>query len=197
MNRRISPSTSGRASQAGVPAGPPACARQRTYEYWRWRIFSITWLAYAGFYLTRKAFSVAKNELKQPAIMGLTKVDMSWIDGANSVAYAAGQFFCGALGDKFGARTIVLAGILASVTTAIATGFSSTAFMMGVLLAVQGLCQSSGWAPLSKNVGEFFSQRERGTMMGFWCTNYALGGLAGSTLAASVAQRFGWRYAFF
>lgn len=197
MNRRISPSTGGRVSQAGGSAGPPACAPQRTYEYWRWRIFSITWLAYAGFYLTRKAFSVAKNELKQPAIMGLSKADMSWIDGANSVAYAAGQFFCGALGDKFGARTIVLAGILASVTTAIATGLSTTALMMGILLAVQGLCQSSGWAPLSKNVGEFFSQRERGTMMGFWCTNYALGGLAGSTLAASVAQRFGWRYAFF
>ena len=34
------------------------------YERWRWTIFGVTWLAYAGFYLTRKAFSVAKNELK-------------------------------------------------------------------------------------------------------------------------------------
>src|SRR6266446_9357849 len=104
MRRRISPSTGGRVSQAGGSAGPPARAPQRTYEYWRWRIFSITWLAYAGFYLTRKAFSVAKNELKQPAIMGLTRGDMSWIDGANSVAYALGQFLFGTLGDRLGTR---------------------------------------------------------------------------------------------
>ena len=39
--------------------------RNPAYERWRWQIFSITWLAYAGFYLTRKAFSVAKNELKK------------------------------------------------------------------------------------------------------------------------------------
>ena len=30
------------------------------YERWRWQIFAVTWLAYAGLYLTRKSFSVAK-----------------------------------------------------------------------------------------------------------------------------------------
>lgn len=171
--------------------------RDRRYEFWRWRIFSITWLAYAGFYLTRKGFSVAKNELKKPAEMGMTKADMSWIDGANSVAYAAGQFLWGPLGDKFGPRIIVLVGMLASVTTALVMGCTTSVLLMGVMFAVQGFCQSSGWAPLSKNVGEFFSRRERGSVMGFWCTNYALGGFVASTLAAWAAQRFGWRYAFF
>jgi OPA family sugar phosphate sensor protein UhpC-like MFS transporter len=171
--------------------------RNLKYERWRWQIFFITWLAYAGFYLTRKGFSVAKNELKKPEILGLTLADMSWIDGANSVAYAAGQFIFGPLGDKVGTRVIVLGGILASVITAIAMGCSSSVFWLGALFAVQGLCQSSGWAPLSKNLGEFFSQRERGSIMGFWCTNYALGGFFASVLAGYAAQRFGWRFAFF
>jgi OPA family glycerol-3-phosphate transporter-like MFS transporter len=90
-----------------------------------------------------------------------------------------------------------LVGMLASVITAVAMGCASTAFWMGVLFAVQGLCQSSGWAPLSKNLGEFFSQRERGSIMGFWCTNYALGGFLASVLAGYAAQQFGWRFAFF
>jgi OPA family glycerol-3-phosphate transporter-like MFS transporter len=171
--------------------------RDPKYERWRRQIFSITWLAYAGFYLTRKGFSVAKNELKKPEILGLTLADMSWIDGANSVAYAAGQFFFGPLGDKVGTRVIVLSGILASVITAIAMGCSSSVLGLGVLFAIQGLCQSSGWAPLAKNLGEFFSQRERGSVMGFWCTNYALGGFFASVLAGYAAQRFGWRFAFF
>jgi sugar phosphate permease len=171
--------------------------RNRTYERWRWQIFSITWLAYAGFYLTRKAFSVAKNELKKPEVMGLSKADMSWIDGANSVAYALGQFVFGSLGDKAGTRIIVLTGMLASVITSIAMGYSSTVSWLALLFAVQGLCQSSGWAPLAKNLGEFFSQRERGSVMGFWCTNYALGGFFASVLAGKAAEHFGWRYAFF
>ena len=82
-------------NEPNATTGGPAPVRDRRYEYWRWRIFSITWLAYAGFYLTRKAFSVAKNELKKPEVMGMTKADMSWIDGANSVAYAVGQFVWG------------------------------------------------------------------------------------------------------
>jgi OPA family sugar phosphate sensor protein UhpC-like MFS transporter len=171
--------------------------RNPTYERWRWQIFSITWLAYAGFYLTRKAFSVAKNELKKPEVMGLTKGDMSWIDGANSVAYALGQFVFGSLGDKAGTRIIILIGMLASVITSIAMGCSKTASWLAILFAVQGLCQSSGWAPLAKNLGEFFSRRERGSVMGFWCTNYALGGFFASILAGYAADKSGWRFAFF
>src|SRR6266404_4217739 len=94
--------------------------RNPKYERWRWQIFSITWLAYAGFYLTRKAFSVAKNELKKPEVMGMTRGDMSWIDGANSVAYALGQFLFGTLGDKLGTRIIILVGMLASVMASVA-----------------------------------------------------------------------------
>ena len=67
-----------------MSATPRPVCRNPRYERWRWQIFGITWLAYAGFYLTRKAFSVAKNELKRPEIMGLTKADMSWIDGAKA-----------------------------------------------------------------------------------------------------------------
>jgi OPA family glycerol-3-phosphate transporter-like MFS transporter len=171
--------------------------RNPTYERWRWQIFSITWLAYAGFYLTRKAFSVAKNELKKPEVMGLSPQDMSRIDGANSIAYAFGQFVFGTLGDKAGARIIILIGMLASAITSVAMGCSSAVTWLAVLFAVQGLCQSSGWAPLAKNVGEFFSRRERGSVMGFWCTNYALGGFFASVLAGYSAQKFGWRYAFF
>ena len=139
------------------------------FEHWRKRIFGITWLAYAGYYLTRKAFSVAKPELMKPEVMGLSLKQMSVMDGAYSACYAAGQFFWGTLGDRYGTRRIVLFGLMASIGTAALMGVSKTALAIGVLFALQGLWQSSGWAPLSKNIGEFFSQRERGRVMGLWC----------------------------
>ena len=168
-----------------------------TYERWRWQIFAITWLAYAGFYLTRKSFSVAKIGIGVGTPIGLTQPQMAWVDGAFLIAYAAGQFFCGVAGDKFGTRKVIIAGMLASVVAGVGMGLSSVAVAFGVLFFIQGLAQSTGWAPLSKNIGNFFSRRERGVVMGLWCTNYAVGGLVASIYAGYVGQKFGWRYAFF
>src|SRR5262249_21223015 len=72
-----------------------------------------------------------------------------------------------------------------------------TALWMGVMFTAQGVWQASGWAPLGKNMGEFFSLRERGGIMGFWCTNYALGGFIASIIAGYAAQHYRRRYAFF
>src|SRR3569832_2828302 len=117
-------------------------ARDPKYERWRWQIFSVTWLAYFGFYLTRKAFSVAKNELKKPEVMGLTKGQMSFMDGAYSAAYAVGQFTWGTLGDRFGPRMVVLFGMMASLVTCALMGISKTAFLIGALFTAQGLWQA-------------------------------------------------------
>ena len=168
-----------------------------TYERWRRTIFGITWLAYAGMYLTRKAFSAAKVALGPDTAIGLTKGQMAGIDTAYSVAYAAGQFIFGIAGDRLGTRRVVMAGLVGSVLAAIATGMSGTALAFGVFMFLQGIFQSTGWAPLSKNLARFFSRRERGAVMGFWCTNYAVGGWVATVVAAVAAEKFGWRYAFF
>jgi len=180
-----------------MPVAPKLIGDNPRYERWRWQIFGITWLAYAGLYLTRKSFSVAKIVLAKPDTMSLSKAEMSWMDGANSLAYAVGQFAWGVMGDKFGTRVVILIGMLASVITAALSGASNAVLALGVLLALQGFFQASGWAPLSKNMGEFFSRRERGRIMGWWCTNYALGGFIASVLAGLALKWSGnWRYGF-
>jgi OPA family glycerol-3-phosphate transporter-like MFS transporter len=167
------------------------------YERWRWQIFSVTWLAYAGFNLTRKSFPVAKIDIGSGTAIGLTGEQMAWVDGAFLLAYAIGQFFWGIAGDRFGARKVILTGMFCSVIVGAAMGTASSATAFAVCFFIQGLCQSSGWAPLLKNVGTFFSRRERGFFLGLWCTNYAIGGLVASALAGYVGELFGWRFAFF
>ncbi len=172
------------------------------YERYRWQIFAVTWLAYAGFYLTRKSFSVAKVALTPEKTGGvgfhLTSEHMAWIDSGYLIAYAIGQFTWGMLGDRVGTRRVILTGMFCSVLIGIGMGVSTVTTLFGILFILQGLCQSSGWAPLSKNIGNFFSQHERGTIMGLWCTNYALGGVIASAMAGWAITQFGdWRYAFY
>src|SRR6185436_12952977 len=115
---------------------------------------------YAGFYLTRKSFPVAKIEMGKPSGLGLDNQVLGWIDFAFLTAYAVGQFFWGVCGDRYGARRVILIGMFGSVLAAIAMGASSLVMLLIAFSALQGICQSSGWAPLSKNLSCFFSRRE-------------------------------------
>jgi len=178
-----------------MTANNQLATKNLAYERWRWQIFFITWLAYGGFYLTRKSFSVAKVVLsKGPGAWSMA--DMTLVDTAYLAAYAVGQFTWGAAGDKFGTRKVILAGMFASIIVASLMGCVSSVVAMAALLCLQGLCQSSGWAPLAKNVGEFFSRRERGRVMGLWYTNYAFGGFVAAGLAGFASDHWGWRFAF-
>ncbi|MDQ3439536.1 MAG: MFS transporter [Planctomycetota bacterium] len=167
------------------------------YRRLRWQIFIVTWLAYAGFYLTRKSFSVAKIGIQDDPSLRMIDAQMAWIDGAYLVAYAIGQFIFGIAGDRMGPRRVVAAGMFVSILSAVAMGASTWVVMFGVFFLIQGLAQSSGWAPLSKNMSMFFSRPERGMVMGLWCTNYAMGGLIASIIAGWAGDRWGWRYAFY
>ncbi|MCH7679894.1 MFS transporter [candidate division KSB1 bacterium] len=172
--------------------------KDKQYEFWRWRIFGITWLAYAGFYLTRASFGIAKIGISKDPTMTMSTEQMGLIDGIYLTAYAAGQFIWGILGDKVGTRKIVLGGLFTSIVAGFAMGVSSIMLAFGVFALVQGLSQSTGWAPLAKNITTWFSLHERGVVMGWWATNYTIGGLVGAPLAALAATYFlDWRYAFF
>ena len=48
-----------------------------SFQRWRLQIFAITWLAYAAFYFTRKAFSVAKLGIAEDPGFQLDKMAIS------------------------------------------------------------------------------------------------------------------------
>jgi len=173
-------------------------SKKPVYERWRWTVFAATYLAYAGFYLTRKSFSVAKIGMLDDHSLGVSKAALGAIDAAFLIAYAIGQFIWGIAGDRYGSRKVVLIGILASVAAGFAMGASSLVLVFGVIFFIQGIAQSSGWGPLTKNVGYWFSLKERGRAYGWWGTNYAIGGLIATPFAAYCAHRFSdWRFAFY
>src|SRR5437868_2128325 len=97
-----------------MPYTPLALAASK-YARWRFQIFLITWLAYAGFYLTRKSFAVAKIGIQNDPALHLSDAQMAWLDGAYLTAYAVGQFLFGMAGDRLGTRLVVASGMLLSV----------------------------------------------------------------------------------
>ncbi|MDC0935874.1 MFS transporter [Pirellulales bacterium] len=166
-------------------------AADRSYKRWRWTTFAVTWLIYASLYLTRKSFAVAKVAFPEDASVTLTRADLGRIDSYYLTAYMAGQFLFGPLGDRLGPRRILLAGMALSVATAIAYGFSTGFVVMAVLAAVQGIAQATGWSNTAKVMSSWFSLRERGRVIGWWCTHYSVGAAVALPLAGYMMTRFG------
>lgn len=73
-------------------------------QSWRVRIFAVTWLAYAGFYLCRKNFSVLMPLLLQHT--GITKDQLATAIFGYRLMYSLSQFVMGTLSDRFGPRRV-------------------------------------------------------------------------------------------
>jgi sugar phosphate permease len=170
-----------------------------TIKRWRVQIFAITWLAYAAFYFTRKAFSVAKLGIADDPTFHLDKMAMANMDALYLTAYAVGQFTWGMLADRFGPRVVVLGGLVISAAAAVVMGSFATVPIFATCMLIQGLAQSTGWSGLCKNIGAFFPAIQRGRVLGLWSSCYAFGGLVASPFAGWWAyERVGtWHAAFF
>ena len=167
---------------------------------WRYRIFALTWLAYAGFYLCRKNFSVLMPLMSED--LGYTRLQFAAVISFYSLLYALGQFVNGISADRFGPRLVVGVGLLVSVVSNLLMGFATSLMMFMVLAACNGAAQSTGWPGLVKNMAGWFRHRERGVVMAWWTTNYVLGGSFATIFATYWAVQsgfladWGWRRGF-
>src|SRR5262245_39056079 len=167
---------------------------------WRWRIFIVTWRAYAGFYLCRKNLSVAMPLMAKE--FSYSEADLANIVFGYNLLYAAGQFGCGVLADKFGSRLVVAMGLLVSVLSNVFMGFATSLGVWITLACLNGAGQSGGWPGLVKTMASWFRHQERGVVMSWWTTNYVTGGFVGTLLATAAATNvnflpgLGWRRGF-
>lgn len=165
-------------------------------EWWPYRIFVSTWLAYAGYYFCRKNFSVLMPLLSEEE--GIATARLADALFLYSVFYCAGQIVSGLLSDRYGPRRIVTAGMLASAAATAAMGFASSAWEFTVLQGVNGFAQACGWPGLLKMMSYWFSSERRGVTMAWWGTNYVAGGFLATVFATWAATgplmvALGWR----
>lgn len=179
--------------------GRPISTAER---YWRWRIFAITWVAYAGFYLCRKNFTVVMPKLHEQ--LNYSKEDLAWAITGFSLVYMLGQFINGLFSDRFGPRLVVSIGLIGAALANLGMGLSAQLLLFfGLLNIFNGYFQSTGWSGTVKNMSSWFRRDERGVVMAWWGTCYALGGVIATSFATYMAfqapflPEIGWRRGFF
>ncbi len=156
---------------------------------WRWKIFLATALSYSFYYFTRKPFYVAKASMAKA--LDLNAAHLGYLGTGFLVAYALGQFLAGWAGTRWGPRQIVLWGMAISAACNVVLGYSQIWAVLAGAMFVNGLAQATGWPGNVGTMANWFRREERGTVMGFWATNFQWGAAGATAVAAWVLARTG------
>ncbi|WP_459464318.1 MFS transporter [Rhizobium sp. No.120] len=129
---------------------------------------------------------------------GTNVVGLEWVLNAYTLVFAALLLMAGALGDRFGARTVFLHGFALFTAASVACGLAPTLETLIAARVVQGvgaaLLVSNSLALIQQ---AFPAHKARSRAIGWW------GAIAGSSLAAGpvagglLIAHFGWRSIFF
>lgn len=183
----------------GRPLTPPVEAVSHVPEERldprRFRVFGLTWLSYASYYLTRKNFALAKTSLQDA--YGVSTSQLGTMDSAYSAAYAAGQFVWGAVADRVGPRRVLGLGMIGTALCSVAFGLSRAFWALLAFWTLNGFLQATGWSSNVKAMAGWFAEAKRGRVMGIWTTNYTVGSFAANPIGGFFMDTLTWQWAFF
>jgi MFS family permease len=155
------------------------------------------WAAMLGFLLDAMdvllyvfALQVIRSEF------GLSNQQAGLVSSATLIASAIGGIVSGALSDRFGRRTMLMATILlysfASAGTALSQGLAGLLFWR----ALVGLGLGGEWSAGATLVSEYWPAHQRARAIAFMQSGWALGYMAAAALTALILPTWGWRTLF-
>jgi sugar phosphate permease len=164
----------------------------------RWRIF---WLLFAFAmvaYLQRTSVPVAAQRIMSD--LGVSQVEIGWLDAAFTAAYALAQLPGGVLGLKLGARrTLTLVGLLGIVATLgtplaplLGTGTALFAALLGVQVLL-GISQGPVFPVLTATLQRWFPSRQWAMANGVTTAGMNLGGAVTPVVIVGLTAAFGWK----
>lgn len=123
--------------------------------------------------------------------------ELQWIVNAYLLPLSALLLLGGALGDRFGRRKILIAGITLFALGSALCGFAPSLDLLLIARVVQG----NGAALLLPNslaiLGSAFSGEARGRAIGTWSAVSAIAAAVGPVLGGWLIDTIGWRFIFF
>ncbi len=159
----------------------------------QWRIFALTYVTYAVYYLTRLNFSLALPSIAME--LGYTKLTLGVIGGAFSISYAIGQFVNGQLAENIGAKRMILMGLALTAAMNLIFGYTDLFILMVVAWSINGYAQSTGWPSVVKIISRRF-RSALGTVGGFFGSCFLVGNMVAWSLLGLIMANYGWRATF-
>lgn len=176
------------------PVTGTRAAQARDYRRSRQQAVFVMVTVYGLYYVCRLSLNVMKKPLVDSGY--LTTEQLGYIGSALFFAYAVGKCLNGFLADRSDIRKFMAVGLFVSALANFALGFRMPALLFAALWGINGYAQSMGAPASVVGLARWFSNRERGTYYGIWCTSHNLGEALTFILTSLVVSSCGWQWGF-
>jgi sugar phosphate permease len=163
---------------------------QTKYSYWRLRIMATSIFGYALYYFVRSNISVPLKSMGQE--LGYSREQLGIILTAGGLTYGVSKFINGFLGDRANPRYFMAIGLLGSAVMNVLFGMSSSLLFLTSFWVMNNWTQGMGFPPCARNMGYWFSPKERGTSFGIWHSSHMMGGAIISVVTGYLVVHYGW-----
>lgn len=161
----------------------------------KWIVLGMLWLVCMLNYADRQAISSLFPLLEKD--FGFSKAQLGLIGSAFMWVYAASAPFAGFAGDRLSRKGLILGGCFFwSIMTAM-TGWCGKLWQFVSARALIGLGESVYFPAAASMLSDYHGARTRSTALSLHQSAVYIGTIAGGWLGAVLAQRYGWRWAFY
>jgi MFS transporter, Spinster family, sphingosine-1-phosphate transporter len=127
----------------------------------------------------------------------LSDAQIGLLGSAFLLVYAAAALPFGYWADRGVRRTVVGVGVAIWSVATLFTGFACSFVQLFLSRAVLGIGEASYYPAGTSLLSDYFPKAQRGRAMSIWGAGSALGIAVGFAGGGYVAEKFGWRNAFF
>ena len=159
-----------------------------------WLIPLLAWCVYVTVYFGRINLSITIPFLHSD--LGFSNAALGFLATGFFIAYAAGQFINGIIGDRIQVRYFITLGLVVSGLSNIAFRMFPVFPLMLLAWSANGYFQSMLWGPLLRVLAEYVPAAKLYRAMFLMSTSPIIGSFFSYILIGHVAVSFGWGAAF-
>ena len=126
--------------------------------------------------------------------LNLTKTNLGDIVGYGAIGALVGKLIWGPLSDKIGGRLTFLIGITLTAILIISYGFATNPAIFALIFFLLSCVKSSGWAGLTKLVGNWYHPQEYGRIWAILSTSSRASVFLGTLFFGWLLAMINWRY---
>src|ERR1043165_8440498 len=161
---------------------------------YKWTLLAMLWGIVFFNHAGRQALAAVIPLLRDA--WHLTPVQEGMLGSAFAWTYGLSSPFAGRLVDRIRRRVALLGGFQIWSAVCVATAFAPGARSLLALRAAEGLGETAYFPASVSLISDHHDERTRSRALGLHQTGVYVGTIGGTTVAALLAQRFGWRSPF-
>lgn len=163
----------------------------------RWTILAVLVVTLLVVVLDNTVLNVALRTIADPVVgLGASQAQLEWAINSYTLVFAGLLFAAGVLGDRYGRRRVLLAGLVLFGLASLVSAYAQTPAQLIGARALMGVGAAGIMPSTLAIISNVFDPVERGRAIGVWASAVGLGIAIGPLTGGTLLEHFWWGSVF-